>query len=133
MRVLQLATAESDEESRMLAEIGNSATSAGATDHLGIYEAWTKQLDGQFDVHRFALNVDSLESSLRLIENQRLVEIFGTENVDVFSCDDLTFSDHRIQQSAISHWVLAILLVLLLAEQSMAYLVSYHPVKPLHR
>jgi len=132
-RILQLAIASSDENNRALAEIGNAASGTGLTDRVGIYEAWTKRLDGPFDVQRFALNVDPRESNLRLIDNQRLAEIFGTEDVDVVSYDELSFADSRIQQGGLSHWVLAILALLLLSEQFLAYLTSYHPTKPLHR
>lgn len=111
----------------------------GAVDQSGIYEVWSQNLlpesdepaqvtDGLYEVTRFALNVDSTEGNTILLTSDALSEKLSS----------IQFQSHEagsiggIAANQSGNWAMLLLMALiglLLAEQLLAYLTSYHPIK----
>ena len=101
----------------------------GETDATGIYEAWPITSQGDVQVRRYALNVEPAEGDLAVVTQRQLAD----------KLNPVKFQYHRWQQfqadlaqQAGFNWSRIILLVLvglLLVEQLMAYLASYHPAR----
>ncbi len=98
----------------------------GRTDRPGIYEAWQRGIAGEFEVHRFALNVDTVESDLALIPNEVLADRLSGTDVRFLTADALTIGDDVDEGIPWSQYLFWILVVLLLVEQLLGFLASYH-------
>ncbi|NQU19690.1 MAG: BatA domain-containing protein [Candidatus Nealsonbacteria bacterium] len=98
------------------------------TDVAGIYQAMlTRKPEGTSQIRRYAVNVDPEEGNLEALNGEQLA-------------DKLKGVDYRYQQAAafgydpgetqgenIWLWILALLVLLLIAEQILAWSISYHP------
>jgi hypothetical protein len=105
-------------------DIGRDETGKG-----GIYEAWAFGSDGKTDVRRFAVNVESAEGDLALVDPKSLLPKLEQVNPKYLDWDELDAVP--VQQAGFNwgRWILLILIVLLILEQLMAYAVSYHPIR----
>jgi len=111
----------------------------GAVDRAGIYEVWSQHLmhekaefqrvtDGMYEVTRFTLNVDSTEGNTELLTSEELSEKLDTLPIRYHEAGSIG----GISSEKSGNWavlLLALLIVLLLAEQLLAYSTSYHPTK----
>ena len=121
-----LATQASVESAtRAVALDGN----AGETDRPGIYEAWPRTADGQNQVRRWAMNVDTLESQVAVVEPAALLDNLDTVKPRFFYAEELDVQQSRQAGLNRSELLMWLLLVLLLAEQALAYSASYHPLR----
>lgn len=126
---LQLAT---DEKTPAIAAATIGAASAATsgvrqTDRAGIYEAWPVTTKGDIDLRRYSVNVDPLEGDLTATAAEDLVD----------RLDGIVFTYHladEYQQQSLGqpgyNWslmLLGILVLMLVAEQFLAYSASYHP------
>jgi len=123
-RIVQRADPAEGDTQRMVARLGGTAS---GTDEPGIYEAWSRQLDGKLHVDRYAYNVDPHEGRLRVFEAAALKDSFGQQEIEVVSFDQLYFANLSVQRGSLTHWMLGALILLLIAEQTLAYITSYHP------
>ena len=86
-----------------------------------------RNLSGLFEVRRIALNIDPREGELALVPKTQLASAFGSKQTRIYSADELTISSELDDGISWSQVLLILLVALLLGEQALAYLVSYHP------
>ncbi len=97
------------------------------TDFCGIYDVQRKTLDGQVQHQRFALNVDTRESALASLDAVQIRQALEPLSVMVFQADQRITTANDAGRSSWSEILLALLLLILLLEQWLAYRFSYHP------
>jgi len=100
---------------------------AGQTDHSGTYEAWTYTLGGGVTVRRYAMNVDTAESDLALTDSKSLKTTLQPVRMSWRYADQSQFETLSPTNLPPNLILLALLVLLLVAEQAMAYFASYHP------
>lgn len=112
----------------MTAAIGQSLINGQVqTDRRGIYEAWPVTTSGQADVRRFALNVDPQGGDLRLVDSRQLLGALAPVKAEFRSAEEFTYELAGLGGSNRSLLLMGLLLILLIAEQALAYSASYHP------
>ncbi len=98
------------------------------TDVAGIYRALlTRKPDGTPETRRFAVNVDPEEGNLKALSGEQLAE--GLKGVD-YRYQQAAGFGYEVGESKgenIWLWILALLILLLIAEQILAWSISYHP------
>lgn len=99
------------------------------TSRSGVAELWTARVDGPIEPVRLAVNVDSRESDLAQTPVRDLVSHLEPVNVAVGYADQ--YESAWIQQAGFNQSLLlmAIVVVLLVAEQLLAYFTSFHPAR----
>jgi hypothetical protein len=114
---------------RLEAQLGAGGTAAGSesTDRPGVYEAWPKTAAGAFELRRFALNVDPEEGDLSLVEGQTLLANLAPVRADYQLAEQFQASASGDSGVNRSLFLMAALIALLLGEQFLAYVLSYHP------
>ena len=100
----------------------------GETDRSGIYEAWLATMAGQADVRRFALNVDPAEGDLTMLADKQLLDKLDPVKAEFRFADEQVYEMAQLGGNNRSLLLMCLLICLLLAEQALAYSVSYHPV-----
>jgi hypothetical protein len=101
----------------------------GETDLSGIYEAWLLAKDNSVRVRRFAVNVDSREGDVAVMQPRGLVTALDPVRFELHEADDYRYAAARQAGSNWTNIILALLICLLLGEQAVAYLASYHPAR----
>ncbi len=96
------------------------------TETQGIYEARPVRTDGQMEFHRYALNVDTRESDLALLDKRELAEQLQPIEVHVHDPEELDTSADAIPGFPWSQALLSGLVLLLIGEQLLGYSASYH-------
>jgi hypothetical protein len=125
------AEAVSADSPLMQASIGRSTPQqrSGETDQRGVYEAWATTNAGEFEVRRFALNVDPLEGEMGVVPPPLLLEKLEAVSPRVTTWDVVLASNEQGDDGPWAHVFLAILILILLGEQLFAYSFSYHPLR----
>jgi hypothetical protein len=100
---------------------------AGQTDHSGTYEAWTYTLNGGTIVRRYALNVDTAESDLALADPKLMKTALQPVRTAWRYADQSQFESLSPANLPPNLILLGLLVLLLVTEQAMAYVASYHP------
>jgi uncharacterized membrane protein len=92
----------------------------------GIYELWFHRVDGSLQADRLAVNVEGREGDLAQTPAQDLVANLDPVRVDVGFADQ--FESAAIEQAGFNQslLVMCLLVLLLLGEQLLAYLNSFH-------
>ena len=125
------ATGSTPESELLTASLHRSIAVGGGqgTEASGVYEAWLQLRDGRYDVHRYALNADATEGDLAVPTSQALLSRLEPLTIKYRQADDYGFD--LIQQAGYNRSlaVMALLIVLLLGEQLLAYASSYHPAR----
>jgi hypothetical protein len=96
------------------------------TQRSGIYELWLHRVDGSIQADRFAVNVEGREGDLAQTTTQDLVANLDPVSVDVGYADQ--YESAVIEQSGFNQslFVMGLLILLLLGEQVLAYMNSFH-------
>ncbi|MHB8970382.1 MAG: BatA domain-containing protein [Pirellulaceae bacterium] len=96
------------------------------TQRSGIYEMWLHRVDGSIQADRFAVNVEGREGDLAQTATQDLVVNLDPVNVAVGYADQ--YESAEIEQSGFNQSLLlmGLLVLLLLGEQALAYMNSFH-------
>ena len=128
LNIKRQATPESNEpNAMMLTGLGASDdTGVNRTYKAGIYEAWPRTLDGELQVQRYVLNVDPREGDLGLATAEELANKLAGTQVELFAADDLTLGADDEGGFSWSQFLMYALICLLLIEQVLAYIGSYH-------
>jgi hypothetical protein len=92
----------------------------------GIFEFWIQTTDGANLVHNLAHNVPSSEGNLARVSRTELEEKLSPIKISIQSADSLSAVAWSPEAASHSTLLFALLVVLLLAEQSLAYSASYH-------
>jgi len=109
-----------------LAGVGAPGGAAPETALAGIYEAWVLKLDSTPDPRRFALNVQPDEGDLSLVGAEQIQGKLGGMEFVWNTAQDFDSSTSSPLGSNWSEILLLVLILLLLAEQFVAYVASYH-------
>ena len=127
-RAIQTRTVEATAGSEVI-RWGAAEDRAGGTPRAGLYEAWLAGLDGSYDVHRRAVNVDPRESDLALSAPEQIAENLPTEQLQILTSAALMDAGVTPQQFSLAHVLLLGLAVLLVLEQLLSFSASYHPAR----
>ena len=130
--IKKIAKPRSEDSPLLNASIGLASSGDGLrngeTDRSGVYEARLEGLDGRSrEARRYALNVDTTESDLTLVETTELLERLKPLDVEIHDVDQLAYEGAQQAGFSWSQVLLVALVVLLLLEQLLAYSCSYHP------
>ena len=110
-------------------ENGASIATLEDTDTSGIYEVQLTANDNTQQVTAYAYNVDAAEGDLSTIGSQQLASELKDVSYEFHNAADLYFDSKELQGFNLSKSLLFALIFLLIAEQLLAYSVSYHPAK----
>jgi len=115
------------QEGQRVGRLTLTASSAADTGRSGIYELWAYRVDGNWDVRRYAINVDTRESDLSLVDMGQLVDSLAPVRVTWHYADQGQLD--VLQQGGLSPsmLLLVVLVMLLLGEQALGFAASYHP------
>ena len=115
-------------EAGLEASIGESLTSIinRSTSVPGIYELWFREMDSSSSVDRVALNVDQSESDLEIVDDEKLMQFFGSEAPSLTNWDQFNPEPKKKAVSSLSRLLLLLLVLLLVAEQTLGWMCSYH-------
>jgi hypothetical protein len=98
------------------------------TDDPGLYTVSLRRQDGSDELRRFSYNVPDSESRLELVTTEVLRRKLGAESkIQVQEPGQFDWIRGEQTQSDLHDYVLAMLLLVLAAEQAMALRLSYHP------
>lgn len=107
--------------------------SFGATDRPGVYVARLTDVDGVPQERWFAYNVSRDESSLQLATNEELRKRIGKDengndlaSVHIQEAGNQSWLEGQEAGQEVRFWLMVLLIALLLAEQLLAYRLSYH-------
>ncbi|MCA9192014.1 MAG: BatA domain-containing protein [Planctomycetales bacterium] len=96
----------------------------------GLFEVWLVDGRAKQFVHNFAHNVAAVEGNLERVPLNELVQSLQPVPIQIRSADALRNSGLNAQNASHSTVVMALLIMLLLAEQILAYSASFHPHTP---
>lgn len=105
----------------------NPVTGDSLTGLAGVYDVWLTQNDGLPNLRRFALNVDPLEGDLTTTDRNELQAALAPVTFTYHTVESVDYSWNASEGFAWQDYLLYALLGLLVVEQLLAYLTSYHP------
>jgi hypothetical protein len=105
---------------------GHSAILAD-TDSSGIYQAQLTRTDGTQQIERFALNVTPEEGDLAKLDSSHLASQLEGLRYEYHDARDSDFNSQQLAGFNLSETLLWALVALLVCEQVLAYVCSYHP------
>lgn len=97
-----------------------------ATAVPGIYELWFRQMDSSSAVDRVALNVDPAESDLAMVDDENLLQFFGSDAPSLTNWDQFNPEPKQKAVSSLNRLLFLLLVVVLIAEQTLGWMCSYH-------
>lgn len=97
------------------------------TDLAGVYQARLTRADSTPEIRRFAYNVDPAEGDLTTVTGTQLAEALRGVQFRYVPADRFVATDHGRTGANLSLALLYLLALVLLAEQVLAWLTSYHP------
>jgi hypothetical protein len=106
---------------------GGLAVSFNETDVAGIYQARLTKADGSAEVRRFAVNVDPVEGNLATVSPRDLAGRLEGVNYQYEQAAAFGYSAGEQAGYNLGEKLLYFLIVLLIAEQILAFSASYHP------
>ncbi|MGD9723401.1 MAG: BatA domain-containing protein [Pirellulales bacterium] len=99
----------------------------GDTAHSGVYQAQLTGTDGSQRTERFAFNVTPEEGDLAKFSSAQLAGGLEGLRYEYHEAADINYNPQQLAGFNLSTSLLIILIVVLLAEQALAYACSYHP------
>ncbi|HJQ82005.1 MAG TPA: BatA domain-containing protein [Lacipirellulaceae bacterium] len=116
------------------AEVPVDATSTGgqlsaqleAVAASGIYEAQLQPLDRDVEERQFAVNVPTGEGDLAIMHREEFARQLSGVDFQLHDAADMTLDDQRLAGFRMSDALLGAIVVILLSEQVLAYMASFH-------
>ncbi len=108
---------------------GVAANRAGddlEVDRPGVFDFWLQRNSGEYSVIRKSFNVDVSESDLRHANNSKLISSLESAQPILSQWNSFNPEPEMRQASSLTRFFLIALSVLLVAEQALAYSLSYH-------
>ncbi len=99
----------------------------GETDRAGIYEGWWFTSKGQPQVKRIAMNVETSEGRLEVVDKPQLKQYLESSAPEVIRWDEIEVEESDNKGANMTNIFFVLLALLLLVEQVFAYFISYHP------
>lgn len=109
-----------------LSGLGTAEGGRVETEAAGVYEAWLLRNDATLDPRRYALNVQPEEGDLAMVTAEQLKTKLGNLEFVYNTAGDFEATTGSPLGSNWSEILLLVLILLLLAEQFVAYVASYH-------
>lgn len=106
---------------------GSLVASLPSTERSGFYEVELATLDGGVETRRFAFNVVPEEGNLAIVSSAHLAESLDGISYEYHRADAAQIGSTELAGFDLSQSLLFLLVGLLLGEQFVAYLASYHP------
>ena len=97
------------------------------TESSGIYQAQLTGTDGAQRVERFAFNVAPAEGDLAKIDGPHLGSQLEGVRYEYHQARDINYNPQQLAGFNLSESLLVLLIAILLCEQALAYVCSYHP------
>ena len=110
------ATADGGQLSAKLDDVASS----------GVYQVRLQPLQGNVETREFAVNVPPAEGDLALTHREDLTRQLAGVDYQLHEAADMTLDEQQLAGFAMSDVLLAAVVVMLLAEQLLAYLASFH-------
>jgi hypothetical protein len=92
----------------------------------GIYEAQLRPLEGDLEERQFAVNVPTGEGDLAVTHRDELSRQLSGVNFELHDAADMTLDDQKLAGFQMSDALLGVIVVILLGEQVLAYMASFH-------
>jgi hypothetical protein len=110
-------------------QIYGTRIQSSETQVSGIYQVQARKVDGNVDTRRYAVNVDPQEGDLVQTGTQQLLTNLDPVTAEVRFADE--FQSSAIEQAGFNQSLLlmCLLVVLLIGEQLLAYIASFHPAR----
>ncbi len=96
------------------------------TDKSTVYEIWGQRVDGQIDVRRTAINVDTAESDLTQADRKVLVNRLSATQAKLVDWDKFNPEPKIKPASMLNRLLFCFLVLVLVGEQLLAYATNYH-------
>ena len=96
------------------------------TDKSGVYEIWAQRLDGDIDVSRTAINVDTSESDLAQAEHKEIVNRLSGTKAKLVDWDEFNPEPKIKPASTLNRLLFCLLIAALVCEPILAYITNYH-------
>ncbi len=106
---------------------GSLAVSFGETDAAGFYQADLTRTDGAEEQRLFAVNVDSAEGDLNTVSGPQLAMRLGDVKYNYVQASAFQYTVSDMAGYNVSQWLLYLLVAMLIGEQILAFMTSYHP------
>ena len=105
---------------------GETLVSQVSTDKSGVYEIWAQRLDGDIDVRRTAINVDTSESDLAQAEHKAIMNRLSGTKMKLVDWDDFNPEPKIKPASTLNRLLFCLLIAALIAEPVLAFMTNYH-------
>jgi hypothetical protein len=92
----------------------------------GIYEVQLQPMEGSPERRAFAFNVPVGEGDLHIVAKDELAREFAGPNLQLHDAADMTINEQQLAGLQLSDALLATLIVILIVEQLLAYIASFH-------
>ena len=96
------------------------------TDTASVYEIWGQRIDGQIDVRRTAINIDTVESDLAQADRKDLVNRLASTQAKLVDWDKFNPEPKIKPASMLNRLLFCFLILMLVGEQLLAYATNYH-------
>ncbi|HEX4150180.1 MAG TPA: hypothetical protein VHY20_14380, partial [Pirellulales bacterium] len=96
-------------------------------DTSGIYELQLAKTGSGAELRRWAMNVDADEGDLELLGARQLAERLPGLKYEYWQAGQFTSNSQQLAGTNLTDWVLYLLVAILIGEQALAYVASYHP------
>jgi hypothetical protein len=126
------ATKASTESPFLTAKLGSAkkgGPDAGETDTAGVYEAWTFTTANIPDVQRWAVNVETTEGDLAVMQPSALLARLDRIDPAHVYWEDFNPDPGAEEGFSWAKALLIVLICLLVIEQLLSYIASYHPTR----
>lgn len=115
-------------EELVVAELGGD-NGLRETGRSGVYDAIVKPLEGAPEIRRFAINIDTVESDLTTADSRDVTTALSPARVQWRYADESSGSEWLRGDLPPNLALMALLILLLIGEQALAYSASYHPAR----
>src|SRR5262249_40768869 len=96
----------------------------------GIYQLQLTKTAGGIETHRYAVNVDPEEGNLARLDGAQLAQRLGSVKYEYLQAGQMSGSNQELAGTNLTDWVLYVLVAILIGEQALAYVASYHTSGP---
>lgn len=132
MLIVKPAVATDSDSPLITASIGRPGKDAAFTTETGrsgVYEALPMTVEGETELHRYAVNVEPNEGDLELADSRLVLTKLESMKPRFMYWDEYIADPMQEAGLKWSRWILYLMIFLLLGEQLLAYSASYHPVR----
>jgi hypothetical protein len=106
---------------------GDFVAELPAADSTGVYSAQLMATNGEVETRRYAFNVFPDEGDLQTIEAEQLASRLSGVRYEYHQAKDLSYGAQQLAGFNLGQSLMYLLIFVLLVEQFLAYLLSYHP------